>query len=97
MIGPNDLEMIFSSLGKNESNLIIREMLGESNGPLNFTMFLTLFADKMANTDNENVILNAFSIFDSDKSGKISINQYYFNILLTFKGINFLFIYLRQS
>jgi Ca2+-binding EF-hand superfamily protein len=70
LIGLSDLEAAFSSLGKNGANTIIKEMLDESNGPLNFTMFLTLFADRMANTDNENVILNAFAVFDDDKSGK---------------------------
>lgn len=71
LIGADDLATIFSSLGKNGTSAIIKEMLDESNGPLNFTMFLTLFADRMANTDTENVILNAFSVFDNDKSGML--------------------------
>ena len=69
LISANDLELIFASLGKNENTQVIKEMLNESNGPLNFTMFLTLFADRMANTDTEAVILNAFGIFDTDKTG----------------------------
>jgi Ca2+-binding EF-hand superfamily protein len=69
LIGSSDLESAFSSLGKNCANEIIKEMLDESNGPLNFTMFLTLFADRMATTDNENMILNAFATFDDDQSG----------------------------
>ena len=69
LIGASDLEGVFSSLGKNTNNDLIKEMLDESNGPLNFTMFLTLFADRMTNTDNENVILSAFAVFDDDKSG----------------------------
>jgi Ca2+-binding EF-hand superfamily protein len=69
LIGYSDLESAFSSLGKNCANEIIKEMLDESNGPLNFTMFLTLFADRMATTDNENMILNAFATFDDDQSG----------------------------
>jgi Ca2+-binding EF-hand superfamily protein len=70
LIGYSDLEAAFSSLGKNCANEIIKEMLDESNGPLNFTMFLTLFADRMATTDNENMILNAFATFDDDQSGR---------------------------
>ena len=75
LIGYSDLESAFSSLGKNGANEIIKEMLDEANGPLNFTMFLTLFADRMANTDNENIILNAFATFDDDQSGGFNINH----------------------
>ena len=63
LIGYSDLESAFSSLGKNGANEIIKEMLEEANGPLNFTMFLTLFADRMANTDNENINIKLFFYF----------------------------------
>ena len=46
-------------------------MLAECTGPLNFTMFLSLFAEKYGSTDPETVILNAFSIFDPEETGKI--------------------------
>lgn len=44
-------------------------MTGESPGPINFTMFLTLFGEKLAGTDPEEVIRNAFQCFDEDGRG----------------------------
>lgn len=71
IISKQDLKQMFASLGKIENQDIINEMLGECTGPLNFTMFLSLFADKYGSTDPENVVLNAFSMFDPDETGKI--------------------------
>lgn len=50
-------------------------MLNECTGPLNFTMFLSLFAEKIGSTDPENVILNAFSMFDAEDTGKVNCNK----------------------
>lgn len=47
-------------------------MLGDATTPINFTVFLTLMADKLADIDSENVLLKAFSAFDDDRDGKIS-------------------------
>lgn len=44
-------------------------MIAEAPGSINFTMFLTLFADKMTGTDPEAEILQAFECFD--RSGHI--------------------------
>jgi Ca2+-binding EF-hand superfamily protein len=44
-------------------------MLKECTGPLNFTMFLSLFAEKIGSTDPESVIINAYSLFDPDDTG----------------------------
>lgn len=38
-------------------------------GPINFTMFLTMFGDKLNGTDPEDVIKNAFACFDEDGKG----------------------------
>ena len=38
-------------------------------GPLNFTMFLTLFGEKLNGTDPEDVIKNAFACFDFAATG----------------------------
>jgi hypothetical protein len=62
-------------------------MLSECTGPLNFTMFLSLFAEKYGSTDPENVILNAFSMFDPDETGKIRCKT--FKNLLTTVGDRF--------
>lgn len=46
-------------------------MMGESSGPMNFTMFLTVFGEKLNGTDPEDVIKNAFACFDEEGTGYI--------------------------
>jgi hypothetical protein len=46
-------------------------MIAEAPGPINFTMFLTLFGDKLNGTDPEEVIRNAFTCFDDKHSGTL--------------------------
>jgi Ca2+-binding EF-hand superfamily protein len=45
-------------------------MVAEAPGPINFTMFLTMFGEKLNGTDPEEVIRNAFACFDENNSGK---------------------------
>lgn len=42
----------------------------EAPGPINFTMFLTMFGEKLNGTDPEDVIRNAFACFDEEGTGK---------------------------
>uniref|UniRef100_A0A1I8IPS0 Myosin regulatory light chain ef-hand protein n=1 Tax=Macrostomum lignano TaxID=282301 RepID=A0A1I8IPS0_9PLAT len=71
-IDAEDLSEILVSLGKNEVGLqqYAEEMRGP--GPINFTMFLTLFGEKMSGSDPEETIKNAFGCFDPEGSGQIS-------------------------
>jgi Ca2+-binding EF-hand superfamily protein len=62
-------------------------MLSECTGPLNFTMFLSLFAEKYGSTDPESVILNAFSMFDPEETGRMKCKT--FKNLLTTVGDRF--------
>uniref|UniRef100_G1QJF6 Myosin light chain 5 n=1 Tax=Nomascus leucogenys TaxID=61853 RepID=G1QJF6_NOMLE len=55
-------------------------MLKEASGPINFTMFLNLFGEKLSGTDAEETILNAFKMLDPDGKGKI--NKEYIKRLL---------------
>ncbi|KAB0406769.1 hypothetical protein E2I00_017009, partial [Balaenoptera physalus] len=48
-------------------------MLQEGKGPINFTVFLTLFGEKLNGTDPEEAILSAFRLFDP--SGKGVVNR----------------------
>lgn len=43
--------------------------MSEAPGPINFTMFLTMFGEKLNGTDPEDVIRNAFACFDEEASG----------------------------
>ncbi|KAI8887493.1 myosin regulatory light polypeptide 9-like protein [Backusella circina FSU 941] len=44
----------------------------EKLGDINFTVFLTLMADKLSNTDKESKIIKAFLAFDENKNGTIN-------------------------
>jgi len=71
IIDKEDLADIYASLGKDHGDDYLQEMLDDAPGPINFTMFLTMFGEKLNGTDPEEVIKNAFQCFDEDGSGKI--------------------------
>jgi Ca2+-binding EF-hand superfamily protein len=77
-IDKEDLKDILNSLGhlfdtgQSPSDEYIEDMLSEAKGSINFTMFLTLFADKMTGTDPEHEILQAFECFDAQKTGFVN-------------------------
>ena len=48
-------------------------MINEAPGAINFTMFLTMFGEKLTGTDPEDVIKNAFGCFDEDGTGRCNI------------------------
>ena len=50
-------------------------MISEAPGSINFTMFLTLFGEKLTGTDPEHEILQAFETFDSAKTGSINADS----------------------
>ena len=47
-IDKDDLKDTFASLGRAPPDNEIDAMLAEAAGPINFTMFITLFGDKVA-------------------------------------------------
>lgn len=61
---------VFSFAGKNPSDEYLEGMMSEAPGPINFTMFLTMFGERLNGTDPEDVIRNAFACFDEEGSGK---------------------------
>lgn len=69
-IDKDDLLEMMTSLGKDPSNEYLEKMITEAPGPINFTMFLTLFGEKLNGTDPEDVIQNAFACFDINDSGR---------------------------
>lgn len=71
-ISKEDLHDTLASMGKNPTDEYLEEMINEATGPINFTMFLTMFGDKLNGTDPETVIMNAFACFDEDAIGNIS-------------------------
>uniref|UniRef100_A0A915C6M2 EF-hand domain-containing protein n=1 Tax=Parascaris univalens TaxID=6257 RepID=A0A915C6M2_PARUN len=71
-IDVQDLQDMFASLGKEVKEDFLEKMVNEAPGPINFTMFLTLFGEKLTGTDPEEVIKNAFQCFDEDNSGYLN-------------------------
>ncbi|KAK2144198.1 hypothetical protein LSH36_777g02106 [Paralvinella palmiformis] len=71
-IDKDDLLEMLTSLGKNPEDIYMETMINEAPGPINFTMFLTLFGEKLNGTDPEEVIQNAFACFDEKNAGIIS-------------------------
>jgi len=86
-IDKEDLSEMLASLGKNITDDYLEGMMNEAPGPINFTMFLTMFGEKLNGTDPEEVIKNAFACFDEDNSG--FINEDRLRDLLTSMGDRF--------
>ncbi|XP_006106865.1 myosin regulatory light chain 2, atrial isoform [Myotis lucifugus] len=81
IICKSDLRETYSQLGKvSVPDEELDAMLQEGKGPINFTVFLTLFGEKLNGTDPEEAILSAFRMFDP--SGKGVVNKDEFKQLL---------------
>jgi len=63
-ISKNDIRQTFDSLGRLCTEDELTSMVNEAPGPINFTMFLTIFGDRAQGTDDEQVVLNAFAQYD---------------------------------
>lgn len=70
-IDKEDLFEMYTSLGKNVTDPDMEAMIQQAPGPINFTMFLTLFGERLNGTDPEDVIKNAFACFDERDTGNI--------------------------
>ncbi|XP_062902805.1 myosin light chain 5-like, partial [Mobula hypostoma] len=75
-IDKEDLKDTYASLGKLQvKDDELESMLKEATGPINFTMFLNLFGAKLHGTDPEEVLLNAFKLFDPESKGHINKDE----------------------
>jgi len=86
-IDHDDLKDMLASLGKDVSDDYLDEMMNQAPGAINFTMFLTLFGERLQGTDPEDVIRNAFGCFDENLVG--ALNEDYLRELLTTLGDRF--------
>jgi len=86
-IDKEDLHDMLASLGKNPTEDYLDGMMSEAPGPINFTMFLTLFGERLQGTDPEDVIKNAFGCFDEENDGLV--NEEKLRELLTTMGDRF--------
>ncbi|KAA0196640.1 hypothetical protein HAZT_HAZT004296 [Hyalella azteca] len=68
ILNNEDLRAIFDEIGRIISDDEIAEMLGEADGPLNFTMFLNMFAEKnKGEVDDDEVIKKAFLAYANEE------------------------------
>ncbi|XP_041437760.1 myosin regulatory light chain 2B, cardiac muscle isoform isoform X1 [Xenopus laevis] len=87
-IDKGDLRDTFAALGRiNVKSEELDDMVQEAPGPINFTIFLTMFGEKLKGTDPEETILNAFKIFDPDGKGNIKAD--YIKEMLTTQADRF--------
>lgn len=64
IVSKNDIRATFDQMGRLTSDKELDEMMSEASGPINFTQFVTIFANKAGGMDEEETIVNAFTIFD---------------------------------
>jgi Ca2+-binding EF-hand superfamily protein len=65
IISKNDLRAVYNQIGRIANDAELDEMIKEASGPINFTMLLTIFANKMSGSaDDDQVVTNAFKAFD---------------------------------
>ncbi|XP_032901794.1 myosin regulatory light chain 2, ventricular/cardiac muscle isoform-like [Amblyraja radiata] len=77
IINREDLRGTFAALGRvNVKNEELDAMLKEAAAPINFTIFLTMFGEKLKGADPEETILNAFKIFDPEGKGHIKADYF---------------------
>ncbi|XP_051524824.1 myosin regulatory light chain 2, ventricular/cardiac muscle isoform-like [Myxocyprinus asiaticus] len=87
-IDKNDQRDTFTASGRlNVKQEEIDEMLKETPGPNNFTVFLTMFGEKLKGADAEETILNAFKVFDP--KGKGTLKKDFLKRMLTTQADRF--------
>ncbi|KAF7495348.1 Myosin regulatory light polypeptide 9 [Sarcoptes scabiei] len=72
LISKADLRTTFDALGRMYPDDQLQGMLNEAPGPLNFTMFLSIFGERIAGGDNPDIIRSAFKTFDNDETGMVN-------------------------
>jgi len=75
IIDKGDLKDLYAMMGQIASDKQIEDMIKEAPGPINFTVFLTLFGERLTGTDPEATIIGAFAMFDKKDCGKISEDE----------------------
>ena len=73
-IDREDLKDMLASLGQTPSDQFIDDMIACAPGSssINFTIFLTMFGERMNGTDPEHEILRAFECFDDEGKGMVN-------------------------
>jgi Ca2+-binding EF-hand superfamily protein len=87
VINKSDLRAMFDEIGRIASEEELDDMLSEADGPINFTTFLTMFANKSGGeVDDDELVINAFRAFEKEP-GEIDPDN--FRIMLMAFGEKF--------
>jgi len=70
-----DLKDLYASMGQIVDDKKLEDMLKEAGERINFTVFLTLFGERLTGTDTEETVLGAFKMFDPKDTGKLGENE----------------------
>uniref|UniRef100_A0A182K198 EF-hand domain-containing protein n=1 Tax=Anopheles christyi TaxID=43041 RepID=A0A182K198_9DIPT len=86
VIEREDLRALLTSCNESApTEQMLDELLNDANGlPLNFTLFLTLFAQELRDTDPPEVVQNAFRSFDTHRDGTVDAEE--LRVWLTTRG-----------
>ncbi|KAI3386011.1 hypothetical protein SNEBB_009331 [Seison nebaliae] len=72
ILSVDDLREVYASLGVTPKDEQLKAMVGEASGPINFTLLLQMFGERLGGTDPEDTIVNAFKLFDSQGKGNLT-------------------------
>lgn len=68
ILSENDLRHIYDEIGRIASDDELNGMINEADGPLNFTQFLNMFAEKnKGEVDDDEIIKKAFMAYVNDE------------------------------
>jgi Ca2+-binding EF-hand superfamily protein len=85
IIDKGDLKDLYALMGAVPGDKQLEDMIKEAPGPINFTVFLTLFGERLTGTDPEQTIVGAFQMFDKTDCGQITEEELK-KILINKKG-----------
>nr|XP_009665454.1 PREDICTED: myosin regulatory light chain RLC-A-like [Struthio camelus australis] len=89
-IDEDNLHNMLISVGKNPTDEYLDAMMNEAPGPVNFTIFLTMFGEKLKGADPEGVTRNTFARFDEEADRYVGLfKKTYLRELLTTMGDRF--------
>jgi len=76
VINKADLRAIFDEIGRIVADEDLEEMLAEPEGPLNFTTFITMFANKASGeADDDDLVAKAIRAFENEP-GEIDADNF---------------------
>jgi Ca2+-binding EF-hand superfamily protein len=81
ILGKGDIRAIYDEIGRIATDSELDSMLNEAPGPINFTMFLNMFAERQTGeADDDDVVAKAFTAF-ANEEGVIDCDHFRHNLM----------------